>query len=105
MIPFIMGGMLLALLLLFAGALGRRILLLIRVRSSSRLERGILSIGLGLGALQFLPFALFAIGMGTPTGIRLASGILAAVLMRDALADASGAWRFFADVGQVLWWQ
>src|SRR5947199_407959 len=46
MIPLITGGMLLAFLMLLGVALGRRILLILRIRSESLLEQGALALGL-----------------------------------------------------------
>src|SRR2546421_10391917 len=105
MIPLIIGGMLLALLLLLGAALGRRILILLRVRSESLLEQGALAMGLGLGALQFLPFALFATGFGKPIGIRVATAVLAIALLRDMAAVVRGGLRLAGGLRRLEWWR
>ena len=58
-------------------ALGRRILILLGAQGSvSPSERGVIAAGLGAGVLQFVPFALGALGIMTTTSMRLAIGVL-----------------------------
>src|SRR5438309_6028842 len=105
MIPLITGGVLLALLLLLGAALGRRILLILRIRSESLLEQGALALGLGLGTLQFLPFALFATGFGKPIGIRVATGVLAVALLWDMATVVHAGFRLVTTLWRLEWWR
>lgn len=79
-------------LLVLAAALGRRILLLVGARPerAPALEWGVLCAGVGLGAIQAMPFALGALGVLTPAGVWLALGLLAVALAHDAAAVARG---------------
>src|SRR5688500_16542888 len=84
MIPLISGAMLLILLTVLSAALGRRLLILLKLRPNDPLEHGVLAMGLGLGAIQFLPFVLFTIGIGRPGGIRAGTALLALILLSDS---------------------
>lgn len=84
--PLLLGTALLVLLLALSAALGRRLLRLFRVPIPAGFVRALLGTGLGLGALQLLPFALLACGVGTPAGIRIAVAALALLLAPDLLA-------------------
>jgi len=95
MIPLLSGAALFTLLTLLAAALGRRILILLRASPNDRLEHGVVATGLGLGALQFVPFCLFAIGYGRPIGIRVTTGLLTLVLALDVYHVVRAARREF----------
>lgn len=91
--PLLLGTLLFFGLLLLSAALGRRLLRALRLPITAPAERGVLAAGLGLGALQALPFALFALGIGKPVVFRLAVVSLALVLLPDLRAVFRCAWR------------
>ncbi len=68
--PIVLGSAGLAGLLVLATALGRRLLRWLQAETEDPLEHGVVAAGLGLGALIFLPFTLFALGMGSPLVVR-----------------------------------
>lgn len=76
-------------------AIGFRLLLALRtpVERVSALERGVLSCAVGLGLLQFLPFALGMSGHLTRTAIWVGLLALTAVFARDMARVARGVWR------------
>ena len=86
MIPLCADLALFALVALFAGALGRRLLRWLGVWSDSLVERAALALGLGLGAAQVVPFALFALGLGRPAVFRGITALLGLALLPDAAA-------------------
>jgi Dolichyl-phosphate-mannose-protein mannosyltransferase len=70
--------------LCLAAALGRRLLWWIGVRGGgSSAERLVCQIAVGAGALQLLPIALGAAGALHPQALRLATGGIALLLVRD----------------------
>ena len=79
---------------LFSAALGRRLLRLLRVPIRNAAERGIFAAALGIGAWQAVPFGLFALRVGSPGVIRIVTGILALLLLPDALAVLRGGGRW-----------
>ncbi|HZT41271.1 MAG TPA: hypothetical protein VFA07_03740 [Chthonomonadaceae bacterium] len=81
--PLILGTLEIFALALLAGALGRRLLRWLRLGVVDPAERSTLQMGLGLGALQFLPFGLFALNIGHPVVFRWACAALAALLLPD----------------------
>ena len=70
-------------------ALGRRLLILLGASGAiSPSERGVIAAGLGAGVLQFVPFALGALGLMTTTSIRIAVGFLVVAAAADLRAVA-----------------
>ena len=58
-------------------AIGRRLLILLGARGPATLvERGLIAVGLGAGALQFVPFALGALGFLTTTSLHVVTALL-----------------------------
>lgn len=86
--------------LLFSAALGRRVALLCRgaFRGLEGWEKPLFVTALGLGCWQFLPFALFALHLGLPYQIRIATILLALLLLPDALHVLRSAKRRFSQV-------
>src|SRR2546423_1320672 len=74
----VVGTLLLVGLALLSSALGLRILKLFKLPINSRLESVTIAGSLGLGLLQFVPFTLFALGVGKPICFRI---VLAALLV------------------------
>src|SRR5215831_556308 len=103
--PLILGtGEIIALALL-AGALGRRLLRWLRLEGADLAERSTLQIGLGLGVLQFLPFALFALGIGHPAVFRGAIAALAALLLPDMRAVLRESGQYVKSLRAPRGWQ
>ena len=82
------------LLFVMAGALGRRILLLLGVASAGATpsERGVLAVALGAGMLQFVPMLLGAAGLLSVSACRIALGVLLVLLGRDMLDLVRRTW-------------
>jgi hypothetical protein len=73
-------------------ALGRRLLLWLRAsRDGSPGERGVVAAALGMGVLQFVPFALGAAGALGTTSLRVALPALALLTAKDLRAVAARA--------------
>ncbi len=69
--------------------MGRRLLILLGARGAvSPNERGVIAAGLGAGMLQFVPFALGAVGLMTTTSMRIAVGVLFIAAAADLRAVA-----------------
>ncbi len=105
MIPLLSGAVLFTLLTVLAAALGRRILILLKVSPVDRLEHGVFAIGLGLGALQLIPFCLFAMGYGKPVAIRVTTALLAILLAPDLFQVIRAVGREFGALKQLPLWQ
>src|SRR5439155_23016618 len=103
--PLILGVILFTGLSLLSAALGLRIFSLLKLRVDSRLERIVLGTALGLGLLQFVPFTLFALGIGKPAYFRLAVVCLSLILIPDLLRIARGFPRAFAETRRLPAWQ
>jgi hypothetical protein len=103
--PIVLGSLLLAGLLVLAAALGRRLLRWLGVSNTDPLEHGVIAAGLGLGMLQFLPFAMFALGVGRPIAMRIALALLAAALLPESVAVLGAAWRWARAPRELTWWQ
>lgn len=102
--PLILGFLELTALAWLSGALGRRLLHWLRVSITDVAERITLQTGLGLGALQFLPFLLFASGIGRPSVFRCALVLLAAVLWPDLNAVAYEVRLCVRNLSAPRWW-
>ncbi len=81
--PLVIGTIELLLLGLAAAALGQRLLRLLCIQITDAGVDRICGLAVGLGALQFLPFALFALGIGTQSMFRAASAMLMLLLLKD----------------------
>jgi hypothetical protein len=103
--PVVLGTLELIGLLWLSAALGRRLLRWLRVGVPDIAERGVLATGLGMGALAFLPFALFALGVGHPFAQRAAAGLLTLALLPDMAAVLRAAGRELRAFRAPLWWQ
>src|SRR5258708_14158809 len=88
MIPIVSGAIAIVVLTALSVAIGRLILQMVGARSSEPAGDMLLSCGLGLGALQFVPFALFSIGAGRPAVFRITCAVLAPVLAPSFLRAA-----------------
>jgi hypothetical protein len=75
-------GVTLLLFALSAGA-GFRLLRWLRISVPDALERGLFAITLGLGALSYVPFALFAVGLGRPPVLAITTLLLFVVSLPD----------------------
>jgi hypothetical protein len=100
--PLLLGTGLLLLLLALSAAMGRRLLTLFHVPIPAGFVRALLGTGLGLGALQLLPFALLACCVGTPAGIRIAISVLALLLAPDLIGICRAGARLM-DRARELW--
>lgn len=70
-------------------AVGRRVLILLGAHGAvSPIERGVIAAGLGAGVLQFVPFALGAVGLMTTTSLRIAFGVIVVASIVDLRAVA-----------------
>lgn len=86
--PFVLG------LVWLAAAIGSRLLRLLRapLNAGGALEHGLLSIALGLGLLQYLPFALGMAGHLTPQALWIGLTILTALSAADMGRIAANLW-------------
>jgi hypothetical protein len=75
-------GVTLLMFLLSAGA-GYRLLRWLRISVSDALERGLFAITLGLGALSYVPFVLFSLGLGRPPILAITTLLLFVVFLPD----------------------
>ena len=91
-------------LVALAAALGRRLLRLFSIGPSDRAERAVVGTALGLGALQAVPFALYAAGIGHPSAFRLAVAVLALMLLPDLVGAARTARELAASVVGLPRW-
>ncbi len=83
--PIFLGTLVLILFIYLACALGSRLLLFARLETSNPGERVLLAAGLGLGALQAVPFLLFALGIGRATAFYIVIGIVGLLLIPDGI--------------------
>jgi hypothetical protein len=103
--PIVLGTVLLAGVVVFATALGRRLLRWLHIEIAGTLDHGIIALGLGLGAMQAIPFVLFAIGIGSPLIFRLALAVVLIALLADVRAVLSTGWRRLSLRGTLQWWE
>jgi hypothetical protein len=91
--PLLVSPLAVALICALCLAAGRRLAGVLGVRSSifSYSERGVVYLGLGAGALAFVPFALGAVGQLSVTTVRLALAVLCVPLAVDLLGVARAA--------------
>jgi hypothetical protein len=76
-----------AFLVFLSLGIGRRLLVLLGARGPvTPLERGVIAIGLGAGALQFVPFALGALGFLTSTSLYVVTALLVIAVAPDLWA-------------------
>src|SRR5579871_4613672 len=94
MIPLILGTLLFSLLALLSAALGHRLLRLLHGPPLRGAERGVWAMALGMGALSYLPFLLFTLGLGRPIGIRIAVCALLLLLASDLKSVLHGGVRW-----------
>jgi hypothetical protein len=97
--PLFLGTVLLFLFALLSAALGHRLLLWLRGPQLSGAERGVWAMALGTGALSYLPFLLFTLGIGRPAGIRISVALLALLLAPDMKRVLQGGWRRLRSLG------
>jgi hypothetical protein len=77
-----------------SAAMGRRLMRLLGVPADDALaERAVVGTALGVGLLQFVPFALGAVGALTPTALRITIGVIALLAALDLIAVASAGLR------------
>lgn len=103
--PLILGTVLLAALTVLSTALGRRLLRWLSIETTGDLELALLSLGLGLGSLQAIPFILFATGIGDPIVFRIALVVLTLILLTDVRAVLHSAWRALTLRVSRSWWE
>lgn len=92
-VPLVFDTLVTLLLFIVGAALGRRLLRGLRVEIDEALERGFFAAALGMGALTYLPFALFALGIGYPPVVVGAALLLAVALLPEEARIVRGAWR------------
>jgi len=90
-IPLLFDTLLTLLLFTLGAALGLRLLRWLRISVADTLERGIFAATLGMGALSFLPFVLFAVGIGRPVVVMSAVCLLVLLLWKDMVRTVRGA--------------
>lgn len=103
--PIILGSLLLAALLLLSAGLGRRILRWLGLPDKDSTATLLLSLGVGLGALQFVPFALLAVGAAKPLVIRCVLGALFLLLIPDISASVRSATQSIRSLGRWPAWE
>ena len=96
-IPLVFDSLLTLFLFVLAAGLGRRLLRLFSLRPSNTLEHGLFAATLGLGVLSYLPFTLFATGLGRPPVVVGATILLALLLLPDEIRVLLGAARAATD--------
>jgi hypothetical protein len=86
-------------------SVGRRLLIWLSIgKSATPLERGVLAMAVGAGALQFLPFVLGVAGVMTTKGVCVASAIVALAASYDATAVLKRAWLSIRSLeAQPIW--
>jgi hypothetical protein len=86
-------------------AVGRRLLIVLKVsQQGSRAERGIIATALGAGVLQYLAFGLGAVGALRVGSLRVAVGVVAVLIARDAWAVALAVSRWFRQRSKPKPW-
>jgi hypothetical protein len=107
--PLVIGPLLLGLLGLLSAALGHRLFRIARIHVESGPVRWLVATGLGLGILQFLPFSLLAVGLGSPFGIKAGTLLLSLWLLPDLAAIARSIPRRAGSVARrwlgAEWWE
>jgi hypothetical protein len=84
-------------------ALGRRVLRWLgAVDGASTLERGVIALALGMGALQYVPLALGASSQLSPLSLRLAVGAVACACALDLWAVAGSLSAAWADTKRMF---
>lgn len=81
--PILLAAISFVSLFLLCCAFGRRLLIWVRIDDLTPLERITISLALGLGALHFVSFALFAAHIATPLIFRVTLTLLALALIMD----------------------
>ncbi len=103
--PLVTAIFYLAIFLLVGAALGYRLLKWMRIQIPETPMHGIAAAGLGTGALQILPFALFATGIGQPHMVRAATIALAVLLIPDIRTVILAAWRWATPPLNIAAWE
>jgi hypothetical protein len=102
--PILLGSLLLVWLTLVSAAIGRVLLRLLRVPPFDGAVRGVFSTALGVGVLQFLPFSMFALGIGTPRALHVAAVLLTVGLLPSIWAVMQSGARWLARPRHLPWW-
>jgi len=92
-VPLLFDTLVTLLQFVVGAALGRWLLRWLRVEIEEALERGFFAAALGMGALTYLPFALFALGIGHLSVIVGATLLLAVALLPEEMRIVRGAGR------------
>ncbi len=103
--PIVLTILLLLWLLIVALALGRRLLRLLKIAACRGDEKVLIALGLGWGTLQFVPFTLFALGIGKPMAIRLTALLLTLLLSGDIAAVLRAGWAELPRLTHLTLWK
>lgn len=103
-IPLLFDAPLTLLLFVLAAAIGNRALRKFGFLMAAPLERGLFATTLGLGLLSYVPFALFAVGLGRPSFVSAAFLLLALLLAPEEVRIVRGALRGLQR-GVLNFWQ
>ncbi len=87
-----------------SAALGRRLLRALRMGPSDPAERAVVGTILGLGALQFVPFVVFALGVGRPSVLRLVVLAVGVLLLPDVVGAARFGLRLLCAMSAMPVW-
>ncbi len=101
--PILLGTLLLAGLSILTCALGRRLLKWMGVRLAG-LEHAAVASAVGWGALQAVPFTLFAVGLGRPIAFQIVLVLLAALLIFEVTAVLRAFARWIIAVFRLSGW-
>jgi hypothetical protein len=93
--PLVVWTAVLGVVVVFATALGARVLRVMRFRAATRVEHGVLAALLGLGLWPYVPWVLWALGIGRDAGVRWATVAVGLVLLPDA-------WRVVRSASSAL---
>lgn len=110
-VPLIFDSLVTLLMLIVGAGLGCRLLQWLRLNITDALERGLFAATVGIGLLSFLPFTLFALGIGHPPAIVIGLLALAIVLLPDerrvvqgAVQEFRSSWRAWRQEGPKATW-
>jgi len=103
--PLLIGLLSLVALVILSSALGLRLLRWAHWRADDPVSEAFICIGLGLGALQFLPFLLLCAGIGTPVIIRISALVLGVLLLPDVISFLRQVQKQARSRWALQWWE
>ena len=105
MAPILLGTLILLALAWIALALGSLLMRLLRLETANPQEHVLFSVGLGIGALQVVPFTLFALGIGRPPVFCATLTAVALALIPSGLSALKNVREWIASLRPLETWQ